>query len=80
MNSPTFVCKRLRICDHLIKKGFVPYETVPDKGNPQYHVYLFEQTPELLEAVAEYRNMRKNQTTQTKTEVNSHGRANQNRV
>lgn len=80
MDRPTFVCKRLRICDHLIKRGFEPYETVPDKGNPKYHVYLFDQTPELLEAVEEYRIMRKNQTKQTKTEVKNNGKPEAGRV
>lgn len=80
MDRPTYVCKRLRICDHLIKKGFEPYATVPDKGNPRYHVYLFRETPELLQAAEDYRTMRKNQTKQTKLEVKANGRAEQARV
>lgn len=75
MDVPTFVCKRLRICDYLIKHGFVPYATVPDRRNPRYHVYFFHESPELLEAVEEYRSMRKNQTKSDKTEVNSNGKS-----
>lgn len=80
MGRPTFVCKRLRICDHLIKRGFEPYETVPDRKNPKYHVYLFRESPELLEAVEEYRNMRKNQTKSDKTEVKTDGKPEIGRV
>ena len=80
MDRPTFVCKRLRICDHLIKRGFEPYETVPDRKNPKYHVYLFHESPELLEAVEEYRNMRKNQTKSDKTEVKNDGKPEVGRV
>lgn len=80
MDRATFVCKRLRICDHLIKRGFEPYETVPDRKNPKYHVYLFHKSPELLAAVEEYRIMRKNQTKSDKTEVKSDGKPETRRV
>lgn len=75
MMSAVYNCKRLRICDHLIKRGFTPFEVVPDKENPRFHVYRFRQTPELVAAVEEYRSMRRNQTKLTKTEVNQNGMA-----
>lgn len=53
MMSTVYNCKRLRICDHLIKRGFTPFEVVPDKRNPRFHVYRFRQTPELVAAVEE---------------------------
>lgn len=50
----TYVCKRLRLCRHLMDYGFHPFRIVPDRYNPRYNVYLFEQTPALDETVSRY--------------------------
>ena len=50
----TFTCKRLRLCGYLIDRGFMPIKTVPDKHNPVYSVWLFEETPALTAAVIQY--------------------------
>lgn len=50
----TYVCKRLRLCRHLMDMGFDPYQIVPDRDNPRYNVYLFTQSPALTEAVMDY--------------------------
>lgn len=61
--SRTYVCKRLRLCRHLIDRGFKPYRIVPDMNNPKYNVYLFTQTPELYETVEKYfENIRRSST------------------
>lgn len=50
----TFVCKRLRLCNYLMDRGFFPYRVEPDKDNPSYSVYLFEETTALTAAVVRY--------------------------
>lgn len=50
----TFTCKRLRLCGYLIDRGFMPVKTLPDKRNPVYSVWLFEETPELTVALYQY--------------------------
>ena len=40
-----FVCKRLRLCNYLMDRGFFPYQVEPDKNNTRYNVYIFENTP-----------------------------------
>ena len=50
----TYVCKRLRLCRYLIDRGFSPYKIAPDRDNPKYNVYLFEQTTGLSAAVLDY--------------------------
>ena len=50
----TYVCKRARMADYLMNKGFNPYKVAPDRDNPIYDVFLFTGTPELYKAVAEY--------------------------
>lgn len=52
--SRTYVCKRLRLCRHLMNRGFSPFRIVPDRNNPRYNVYLFTRTPALDEAVSRY--------------------------
>ena len=50
----TYVCKRLRLCRHLMDYGFHPFRIVPDRNNPRYNVYLFEQTPALEKVLSDY--------------------------
>lgn len=49
-----YTCKRLRMCEYLIKQGFTPTATIPDATNPRFNWWLFEKTPELDAAVEEY--------------------------
>ena len=49
-----FVCERLRLCNYLIERGFYPVQTMPDRRNPRFSVFLFEETPELTAAVVQY--------------------------
>ena len=53
-NTRTYVCKRLRLCRYLMEHGFQPYQISPDRDNPRYDVYLFNQSDELTAAVTEY--------------------------
>lgn len=50
----TYVCRRARLCSHLIECGFRPYKIVPDKDNPHFDVYLFDATPALYDVVLGY--------------------------
>jgi hypothetical protein len=51
---PYYYCKRLRLLDYLIRKGFRAVGTMPDFNNPSYKVWKFENSPELEAALAEY--------------------------
>ena len=52
----TYVCKRIRLCNYLMDRGFEPYRIAPDRDNPKYNVFLFTATPELHKTVIEYVN------------------------
>ena len=49
-----YVCRRLRLCSYLLKRGFKYIETRKDRNNPKYDVWLFKQTPELRCAIEDY--------------------------
>lgn len=51
---PFYYCKRLRLLDYLIGKGFRAVGAMPDFNNPKYRVWKFENSPELEKALAEY--------------------------
>lgn len=50
----TFICTKFRLCKYLMDRGFLPYASKPDKFNPKYRVYLFEENEELNKAVSQY--------------------------
>ena len=52
--TKTYVCKRLRLCRHLMNCGFTPYKIVPDRDNPRFNVWLFDQSPALTETIMQY--------------------------
>ena len=49
-----YVCRRMKLCGFLLKKGFQYIEVVPDRYNPRFNCWLFKNTPELKNAVEEY--------------------------
>lgn len=49
-----YVCSRMKLCSYLLEKGFKYKKTFKDKYNPKYNCWLFENTPELINAVNEY--------------------------
>ena len=52
-----YVCRKIRLCSFLLKKGF-KYETErEDRENPKRKVWLFKSTPEIYNAVEEYYNL-----------------------
>lgn len=51
-----YFCTRPRLYTFLINKGFRPTEVVPHFDNPNYHVWVFDKTPELEEAVEAFFN------------------------
>lgn len=51
-----YTCKRSRMLDYLLDKGFTPSSEGHDWNNPKYKVWHFVNTPELEVAVNEYFN------------------------
>ena len=49
-----YTCRRLRLLEYLLNKGFEPVRTVPDINNWRFKNWLFENSPELEEALTEY--------------------------
>lgn len=51
-----YTCKRLRLLQYLLEKGFEPATTVPDPSNYRYNMWLFKNTESLQQTVEEYFN------------------------
>lgn len=49
-----YICRKLRVLNHLLNAGFEYINQQPDIRNPKYNVWLFEETPALRAAVEEY--------------------------
>ncbi len=49
-----YVCKKMRLCEFLLSKGFKYIRTEPNKFRPGYLVWIFPQSPELWLAINEY--------------------------
>ena len=49
-----YVCRRMKLCSFLLKKGFKYIKIIKDRNNPKYNCWLFENSPELKIAVEEY--------------------------
>ena len=50
-DEEVYFCSRLRILSWLNSKGFEPFGTMPDRGNPSRTVWVFEKTPALYDAL-----------------------------
>lgn len=59
-DRPYYYCSRLRLLEFLRNKGFYPIRTLPDINNPRYNAWVFDNTPELIEAVDEFLTQQKN--------------------
>ena len=53
-NEIMYLCRRMKLCGFLLKKGFNYEKIIADKYNPRYNCWLFKNTPELKNAVEEY--------------------------
>ena len=51
-NEIMYLCRRMKLCGFLLKKGFNYEKIIADKYNPRYN--CFKNTPELKNAVEEY--------------------------
>ena len=49
-----YFCTRPKLYSILVTAGFMPIEVVPHFTIPKYHVWVFEETPELRKIVDEY--------------------------
>lgn len=52
--SEFYTCKRMRLLEYLLNRGFTPELTLPDVNNPKYKIWKFRNTPELEEVLDEY--------------------------
>lgn len=49
-----YVCRKIRLLNHLLNKGFMFIRTEQDKYKPNYNVWLFKDTIELRNSIEEY--------------------------
>ena len=49
-----YVCKKMRLLTYLMSKGYMYIKIDKDKTNPNYSVWIFEDTPELRKEVSRY--------------------------
>lgn len=49
-----YVCRKIRLLNHLLNKGFMFIRTERDKYKPNYNVWLFKDTLELRNSIEEY--------------------------
>lgn len=52
--SKGYVCRKIRMYNFLIEKGYRPKQIRPDKMNANRLVWIFEDTAELRNMVEEY--------------------------
>jgi hypothetical protein len=53
-HKETYVCKRLRLLEYLINRGFEVKATIPEPTNPKYRNWIFENSDELESVLNEY--------------------------
>lgn len=51
-----YVCRKMRLMSLLLERGFDVVNARPDRKNPKYMVWIFEDTPKLREAIEDYYN------------------------
>lgn len=49
-----YECKKLRLLQYLLEKGFEPEKTIPDPTNWRYKHWLFVNEPSLEDAIDEF--------------------------
>ena len=49
-----YVCRKLRLCNYLLSKGFKYIKSEPMRDKPVWKVWIFESTPELWMEVNNY--------------------------
>jgi hypothetical protein len=54
-----YCCKRLRLLEYLMKRGFEPIKDIPDPYNWKYRQWIFKNNEQLEEALEEYFNQHK---------------------
>lgn len=58
-HGETYCCRRLRLLEYLLNKGFEPYATIPEPTNYKYKNWLFYNSPALERVITEYFNSKK---------------------
>lgn len=59
MKKREYIAKTMRMASFLMSKGCLMIGQRPDINNPDYDVFVFEQTPQLWNAVTEYSNRKR---------------------
>ena len=49
-----YVCRKIRLLNHLLNSGFMFIRTDKDKYKSNYNIWLFNDTPELRNSREEY--------------------------
>lgn len=57
-----YVCRKIRLCSFLLKKGFQYESERADRENSKRKVWLFRSTPELYNAIEEYYSLKTDNT------------------
>ena len=55
-----YVCRKMRLCSFLLKKGFQYQNERTDKYDKNRKVWLFKSSPELYNMIEEYYSLIKN--------------------
>jgi hypothetical protein len=58
-NFSTFVVRSRKLSFWLQFKGFILKGTAPSRDNPSWLVFYYKNTPELLSAIEEYKQLKK---------------------
>lgn len=58
-----YICRKMRLCTFLLEKGFKYKKEVPDRYNPNYKCWLFDNTPELRNEIENYYSQIKKKST-----------------
>lgn len=53
-HGETYCCRRLRLLEYLLNKGFEPYKVIPDSQNWRYKNWLFKNSAELESTITGY--------------------------
>lgn len=54
MKDKLYVCRRVRLLNHLLNAGFMFLRTEKDKYNPNYNIWLFKDTKELRDSIENF--------------------------
>ena len=51
-----YICTRPKLYSFLVERGFIPKSVAAHFTIPNYHVWIYDRTPELMSAIDEFFN------------------------